>query len=150
MAVPWGVRCQVNFSVCRCTRSTTTSIFACRLPITPVEWTANTVHHKLARFLYRFTRANWPRHFHGKESAMTPFSFPLPPSRQLLSITGGNRDLADSISIAIEGRRSAGLDEPRKRATRPHQHYPWLCLTTQQSAIVGVNPGLSCKGPAGP
>jgi hypothetical protein len=67
------------------------------------------------------------------------------------SLNSGNRDLADSISIAIDRGGSATLvwtDQGRVL------HGPtWItsgCLTAQQSAIAGANAGLSCKGPAGP
>jgi hypothetical protein len=67
------------------------------------------------------------------------------------TVNEGNRDLADSISIAIDRGGSATLawtDQGRLL------HGPtWItsgCLTAQQSAIAGANQGLSCKGPAGP
>jgi len=66
-------------------------------------------------------------------------------------VSGGNRDLADSISIAIDRGGSAALvwtDQGRLL------HGPTLitygCVKAQQSAIVGASPGLGCKGPAGP
>jgi hypothetical protein len=67
------------------------------------------------------------------------------------SVSGGNRDLADSISIAIDRGGSAALVWTDQGAI---VHGPtWItygCLTAQQNAVVGANPGLSCKGPAGP
>ena len=63
--------------------------------------------------------------------------------------SGGNRDLADSISIAIDRGGSAALAWTDQGNI---VHGPtWItygCLTAQQTAIVGANPGLSCKGPA--
>ena len=65
--------------------------------------------------------------------------------------TSGNRDLADSISIAIDRGGSAALAWTNQGTTL---HGPtdiiYGCLTAQQSAMVGSNQGLSCKGPAGP
>ncbi|TME26882.1 MAG: exo-alpha-sialidase [Chloroflexi bacterium] len=67
------------------------------------------------------------------------------------SISGGNRDLADSISIAIDRGGSATLVWTDQGQVL---HGPtWItsgCVTSQQTAIVGAKPGLSCKGPAGP
>ena len=67
------------------------------------------------------------------------------------TVNSGNRDLADSISIAIDRGGSATLvwtDQGRVL------HGPsWItsaCVTSQQSAIAGAKSGLSCKGPAGP
>jgi len=67
------------------------------------------------------------------------------------TVNSGNRDLADSISIAIDRGGSAALvwtDQGRVL------HGPtWItygCVTAQQSAIAGAKSGLSCKGPAGP
>jgi hypothetical protein len=65
--------------------------------------------------------------------------------------TSGNRDLADSISIAIDRGGSAALAWTNQGTVL---HGPtdiiYGCLTAQQSAMVGANQGLSCKGPAGP
>ena len=67
------------------------------------------------------------------------------------SISGGNRDLADSISIAIDRGGSATLVWTDQGQVL---HGPtWItsgCVTSQQTAIAGAKPGLSCKGPAGP
>jgi len=67
------------------------------------------------------------------------------------SVTGGNRDLADSISIAIDRGGSAALAWTNQGTVL---HGPtdimYGCLTAQQSAMNGANQGLSCKGPAGP
>ena len=61
----------------------------------------------------------------------------------------GNRDLADSISIAIDRGGSAGLAWT-DQGTEWHgpTHITYGCATSQQTAIVGANQGLSCKGPA--
>jgi hypothetical protein len=67
------------------------------------------------------------------------------------SLNDGNRDLADSISIAIDRGGSATLvwtDQGRILHGPTHAEYG--CVTAQQSAIAGANPGLSCRGPAGP
>jgi hypothetical protein len=67
------------------------------------------------------------------------------------SVSGGNRDMADSISIAIDRGGSAALvwtDQGRILHGPTHAEYG--CVTAQQSAIAGANPGLSCRGPAGP
>src|SRR5713101_534554 len=67
------------------------------------------------------------------------------------SVTGGNRDLADSISIAIDGGGSAALVwTDQGNVLHGPTHITYGCVKAQQSAIVGANPGLSCKGPAGP
>jgi hypothetical protein len=67
------------------------------------------------------------------------------------SLSGGNRDLADSISIAIDrgGSATAVWTDQGRVLNGP----TWItsgCLASQQSAIAGAKPGLSCKGPAGP
>jgi hypothetical protein len=65
------------------------------------------------------------------------------------SVNSGNRDLADSISIAIDRGGSAALAWTDQGSVL---HGPtditYGCVTAQQTAIVGANPGLSCKGPA--
>ncbi len=65
------------------------------------------------------------------------------------SVTGGNRDLADSISIAIDRGGSAALAWTDEGSVL---HGPtditYGCVTAQQTAMVGADPGLSCKGPA--
>jgi hypothetical protein len=67
------------------------------------------------------------------------------------SITGGNRDLADSISIAIDRGGSAALVwTDQGSVLHGPTHITYGCVKAQQSAIAGANPGLSCKGPAGP
>ncbi len=67
------------------------------------------------------------------------------------SVTGGNRDLADSISIVIDRRGGAALAwTGQGRVLHGPTHITYGCGTAQQSAMVGANPGLSCKGPAGP
>ena len=65
------------------------------------------------------------------------------------SLSGGNRDLADSISIAIDRGGSAGLVwTDQGRVLRGPTHITYGCNTSQQSAYAGANSGLSCKGPA--
>jgi hypothetical protein len=67
------------------------------------------------------------------------------------SVTGGNRDLADSISIAVDRGGSAALAwTDQGNVFGGPTHITYGCLTAQQTAVVGVNQGLSCKGPAGP
>lgn len=67
------------------------------------------------------------------------------------TVTAGNRDLADSISIAIDRGGSAGLAwTDQGRALHGPTHITYGCNTSQQSAYVNANSGLSCKGPAGP
>src|SRR5438477_551816 len=67
------------------------------------------------------------------------------------SVSGGNRDLADSISIAIDRGGSAALVwTDQGRVLNGPTHIEYGCGTAQQSAIAGANSGLSCKGPAGP
>ncbi len=67
------------------------------------------------------------------------------------SLNNGNRDLADSISIAIDRGGSAALvwTDQSSVLGGPTQ-ITYGCVTAQQSAIVGASPGTSCKGPAGP
>lgn len=65
--------------------------------------------------------------------------------------SGGNRDLADSISIAIDRGGSAALAwTDQGTVLHGPTDITYGCVTAQQSAIVGANQGLSCKGPAGP
>jgi hypothetical protein len=67
------------------------------------------------------------------------------------TVTGGNRELADSISIAIDRGGSAGLVwTDQSNVLHGSTHNTYGCVTAQQSAIARANPGLSCKGPAGP
>lgn len=67
------------------------------------------------------------------------------------SITSGNRDLADSISIAIDRGGSAALVwTDQGGVLHGPTHITYGCVTAQQSAVVGSPPGTSCKGPAGP
>jgi len=67
------------------------------------------------------------------------------------SLTSGNRDLDDSISIAIDRGGSAALAWTNQGTTlNGPTDIIYGCLTAQQSAIVGANQGQSCKGPAGP
>jgi hypothetical protein len=65
------------------------------------------------------------------------------------SLNDGNRDLADSISIAIDRGGSAGLVwTDQGRLLHGPTHITYGCNTSQQSALAGANQGLSCKGPA--
>jgi len=65
------------------------------------------------------------------------------------SVSGGNRDLADSISIAIDRGGSAALAwTDQGTVLNGPTHITYGCVTSQQTAVVGANPGLSCKGPA--
>jgi hypothetical protein len=67
------------------------------------------------------------------------------------AVTGGNRDLADSIGIAIDRGGSAALAwTDQGRVLHGPTHITYGCNTSQQAAYVGANSGLSCKGPAGP
>ena len=65
------------------------------------------------------------------------------------SLNGGNRDLADSISIVIDRGGSAALvwTDQGSVLSGP-THITYGCVTAQQSAIAGANSGISCKGPA--
>jgi frataxin-like iron-binding protein CyaY len=65
------------------------------------------------------------------------------------SLNSGNRDLADSISIAIDRGGSAGLVwTDQGKILHGPTHITYGCVTAQQSAIAGATQGLSCKGPA--
>jgi hypothetical protein len=65
------------------------------------------------------------------------------------ALEDGNRDLADSISIAIDRGGSAGLAwTDQGRVLHGPTHITYGCVTAQQSAIAGANSGLSCTGPA--
>jgi hypothetical protein len=67
------------------------------------------------------------------------------------TVTSGNRDLADSISIAVDRGGSAALAwTDQGNVLHGPTHITYGCLTAQQTAVVGANQGLSCKGPAGP
>jgi hypothetical protein len=67
------------------------------------------------------------------------------------TVSSGNRDLADSISIAIDRGGSAGLVwTDQGRVLNGPTHITYGCTTSQQTGYVGANPGLSCRGPAGP
>jgi hypothetical protein len=67
------------------------------------------------------------------------------------TVTGGNRDLADSISIAIDRGGGAGLVwADQGSVLHGPTHISYSCVTALQSAIAGASSGLSCKGPAGP
>jgi len=65
------------------------------------------------------------------------------------SVTTGNRDLADSISIAIDRGGSAALVwTDQGTVLHGPTDITYGCVTSQQTAVVGATPGLSCKGPA--
>src|SRR5436309_3176731 len=67
------------------------------------------------------------------------------------SVSGGNRDLADSISITIDRGGSAGLVwTDQGSVLNGPTHITYGCITAGQSALPGAKRGLSCKGPAGP
>jgi hypothetical protein len=67
------------------------------------------------------------------------------------SLNSGNRDLADSISIAIDRGGSAALAwTDQGNVLHGPTHITYGCIKAQQSAVTGADPGLSCKGPAGP
>jgi hypothetical protein len=67
------------------------------------------------------------------------------------TVNSGNRDLADSISIAIDRGGSAALAwTDQGRVLHGPTHITYGCNTSQQTAYVSANQGLSCKGPAGP
>jgi hypothetical protein len=64
------------------------------------------------------------------------------------TLNDGNRDLADSISIAIDRGGSAGIVwTDQGRILHGPTHITYGCVTGQQTAIAGANQGLSCKGP---
>jgi hypothetical protein len=61
----------------------------------------------------------------------------------------GNRDLADSISIAIDRGGSAGLVwTDQGKVLHGDRHITYGCVTSQQPAYANASQGLSCKGPA--
>jgi hypothetical protein len=67
------------------------------------------------------------------------------------SVNDGNRDLADSISIAVDRGGSAALVwTDQGTVLHGPTHITYGCVTAQQSAIMGAPPGASCKGPASP
>jgi hypothetical protein len=67
------------------------------------------------------------------------------------SVSSGNRDLADSISIVIDRGGSAALVwTDQGSVLHGPTHITYGCVTAQQSAIVGAKPATSCRGPAGP
>jgi hypothetical protein len=66
------------------------------------------------------------------------------------SVTDGNRDLADSISIAIDRGGSAALVwTDQGSVLHGPTHITYACVTAGSSANVRANQGLSCRGPAG-
>ncbi len=67
------------------------------------------------------------------------------------SVIGGNRDLADSISIVIDRGGSAALAwTDQGRVLNGPTHITYGCVPALQPAIAGAKSSLSCKGPAGP
>jgi hypothetical protein len=65
------------------------------------------------------------------------------------TVNDGNRDLADSISIAIDRGGSAALAwTDQGRVLHGPTHITYGCNTSQQTAYAGANQGLSCKAPA--
>jgi len=67
------------------------------------------------------------------------------------TVNNGNRDLADSISIAIDKGGSAALVwTDQGRALHGPTHITYGCVTAQKTADVAARQGDSCKGPAGP
>jgi hypothetical protein len=61
----------------------------------------------------------------------------------------GNRDLADSISIAIDrGGGAALVWTDQGSVLHGSTHIEYACIRSQP-AYVGANPGLACRGPAG-
>jgi hypothetical protein len=67
------------------------------------------------------------------------------------TVNSGNRDLADSISIAIDRGGSAALAwTDQGRVLHGDTHITYGCNTSQQTAYTNANQGLSCKGPLGP
>jgi hypothetical protein len=65
------------------------------------------------------------------------------------SLNDGNRDLADSISIAIDKGGSAALAwTDQGKVLHGPSHITYGCNTSQQTADVRARPGDSCKGPA--
>jgi len=65
------------------------------------------------------------------------------------TVTSGNRDLADSISIAIDKGGSAALAwTDQGNVLHGPTHITYGCLTAGQTADVRANQGNSCKGPA--
>ena len=65
------------------------------------------------------------------------------------SVTNGNRDLADSISIAIDrGGAAALVWTDQGRVLNGPTHIEYDCVTAQQPAYAGATARLSCRGPA--
>jgi len=63
-------------------------------------------------------------------------------------VTGGNRDLADSISIAIDRGGSAALVWTNQgRLLNGPTNITYACVPAGLPAFAGANNGLSCKGP---
>jgi hypothetical protein len=66
------------------------------------------------------------------------------------SLNNGNRDLADSISIAIDRGGSAALAwTDQGRVLHGPTHIEFACITAGQTADVTADQGLSCRGPSG-
>ncbi|MFL5779320.1 MAG: hypothetical protein ACJ761_10305 [Chloroflexota bacterium] len=67
------------------------------------------------------------------------------------TVTDGNRDLADSISVAIDRGGSAALVwTDQGSVLHGPTHITYGCATAGTRALAGSNQGLSCRGPAGP
>jgi hypothetical protein len=67
------------------------------------------------------------------------------------TVTDGNRDLADSISIAVDRGGSAALVwTDQGSVLHGPTHITYGCVTAGATADVRANQGLSCRGPAGP
>ena len=63
-------------------------------------------------------------------------------------VSGGNRDLADSISIAIDRGGSAALVWTEQgRVLNGPTHITYACVPAGLPAFAGANNGQSCKGP---
>lgn len=66
-------------------------------------------------------------------------------------VSGGNRDLADSISIAIDrGGSAAAAWTDQGTVLHGPTRIIFACIRALQPAVAGANSGLSCRGPAGP
>jgi hypothetical protein len=63
-------------------------------------------------------------------------------------VSGGNRNLADSISIAIDRGGSAALVwTDQGRVLNGPTHITYACVPAGLPAFAGANNGQSCKGP---
>jgi hypothetical protein len=67
------------------------------------------------------------------------------------TVNSGNRDLADSISIAIDrGGGAALVWTDQGNVLHGPTHIEYGCVRAGQPAYANANSGLACKGPAGP